>query len=89
MTLTPDADLRIFTTMKRGDYLTFAVENARREFQEVSHAHQAGEIPATLTTVCDGWTNPRHARVVLVQGDDSQPLSHGMCAECQRRMEEQ
>ena len=42
-----------------------------------------------ITVVCDGWTFPRHARVILEPGDLTQPVSSGMCAECQRRMEEQ
>ena len=38
--------------------------------------------------VCDGWTNPRHPRVVLRDGDPAR-VSHGMCEACKRAMEEQ
>lgn len=38
-----------------------------------------------LTVVCDGWTEPRHARVVLTAGDPEQ-ISHGMCDDCSRQL---
>ncbi len=61
---------------------------------------QAGESPATLqaqadailaralTVVCNGWTEPRHAPVILKHGDPER-VSHGMCQACVKAMEEQ
>lgn len=41
-----------------------------------------------ITVVCDGWTEPRHPRVVIKQGNP-RVISHGMCAECQRALDEE
>lgn len=38
-----------------------------------------------VTVVCDGWTEPRHARIILKQST-SELVSHGMCAECDEEM---
>lgn len=39
------------------------------------------------TVVCDGWTEPRHPRIVLKFG--SLQVSNGMCEACQREMEKE
>lgn len=40
-----------------------------------------------MVTVCTGWTEPRHATIVLKPEDGGQPgVSHGMCKECERRV---
>lgn len=35
--------------------------------------------------VCDGWTEPKHPRKVLKDGDPAR-VSHGLCAECDEAM---
>lgn len=35
--------------------------------------------------VCDGWTEPKHPRIVLSIGDPTR-VSHGMCATCEQAM---
>ena len=37
-------------------------------------------------SVCDGWTEPRHARKILSPGDPAR-VSHGMCASCEKDMD--
>ncbi len=39
-----------------------------------------------MTIVCDGWTNPRHPRIILKQGGPG-PVSHGMCPACAKAMQ--
>lgn len=34
-----------------------------------------------VTVVCDGWVEPRHPRVVMMEGDPKR-ISHGICEEC-------
>lgn len=46
-----------------------------------SSGFDSRQAPPNLTVVCDGWTQPRHARKVLRRGD-SKYVSHGMCDEC-------
>lgn len=51
--------------------------------------HALAEAPAeTPIAVCDGWTEPRHARIVLKDGDPSR-VSNGMCPACERAMKAQ
>ena len=38
--------------------------------------------------VCDGWTEPRHSRRILKNGNP-QHVSHGMCRECSNKMQQQ
>lgn len=42
-------------------------------------------ITGGLMVVCDGWTEPRHPRVVLKAGDPEQ-ISHGMCKACHEQI---
>ncbi len=39
-------------------------------------------VADALMVVCDGWTEPRHARKVLRVGN-TDSISHGMCPECE------
>lgn len=35
--------------------------------------------------VCDGWTEPRHPRIILKDGDPTR-TSHGMCEACEQQL---
>ena len=39
-----------------------------------------------MLTVCDGWTSPPHARIVLSGTDDGSPVSNGLCKACEAAM---
>lgn len=51
--------------------------------------HADAILARMILTVCDGWTEPKHARIILEDGDPAQPISHGMCATCSAAMQAQ
>lgn len=61
---------------------------APREAMEGKQPFDVESLPRraySMMVVCDGWTEPRHARIVLRDGDPAR-VSHGMCAECEEKM---
>ena len=72
------------------NFFDFAIDNARAAYETDAEANLriGREIAALPLVVCTGWTEPRHARIVLRQGDATR-VSHGMCPACEKAMEEQ
>lgn len=91
MILHPEADRRIFDAVKTAVRPRLRTWNNReRSMRDELPVERLGSIPKTTPPliVCDGWTEPRHPRKVLGDGDPAR-VSHGMCPACQKAMEEQ